>query len=124
MGAAVRPLQLPEFPWDLLAPYKARAAAHPDGIVDLSVGTPVDPTPEVVRRALADAADAPGYPQTVGTPDLQKAICEWFARRRGVPGLGTDQVLPTIGSPEAIASANTLPNASSREARVKMSASR
>lgn len=94
---------LPAFPWDSLAPYKARAAAHPHGIVDLSVGTPVDPTPEVVRRALAEAADAPGYPLTMGTADLRAAIVEWFARRRGVPGLPTDGVLPTIGSKELVA---------------------
>ncbi len=31
--------RLPVFPWDKLEPYKATAAAHPDGIVDLSVGT-------------------------------------------------------------------------------------
>ncbi|GAB3081861.1 succinyldiaminopimelate transaminase [Intrasporangium mesophilum] len=108
MGASLTPLDLPEFPWDLLAPYKARAAAHPDGIVDLSVGTPVDPTPELVQRALAEAADAPGYPLTVGTPELREAICAWFARRRGVPGLGIDQVLPTIGSKELVAWLPTL----------------
>lgn len=107
-GAPVRGLDLPDFPWDSLAPYKARAVAHPEGIVDLSVGTPVDPTPEVVRSALADAADAPGYPLTVGTADLRTAICEWFERRRGVPGLGLDAVLPTIGSKELVAWLPTL----------------
>ncbi len=79
MTAALRGLDLPDFPWDSLAPYKARAIAHPGGIVDLSVGTPVDPTPEVVRAALVAAADAPGYPLTVGSADLRAAICEWFA---------------------------------------------
>ncbi|MER7071601.1 succinyldiaminopimelate transaminase [Terrabacter sp. NPDC000476] len=102
------PLDLPDFPWDSLAPFKARAVAHPDGIVDLSVGTPVDPTPEIVQRALADAADAHGYPLTVGTPDVRAAICEWFARRRGVPGLGPDAVLPTVGSKELVAWLPTL----------------
>src|SRR5882762_11535824 len=61
-----RAIQLPDFPWDRLEPYKTVAAAHPDGLVDLSVGTPVDPTPAVVKRALAAAADAPGYPLTAG----------------------------------------------------------
>ena len=51
-----------------------RAAAHPDGIVDLSIGTPVDPVPAVIREALAAAADAPGYPLTAGTPALRAAI--------------------------------------------------
>ena len=50
---------LPDFPWDQLAPAKARAAQHPGGLVDLSMGTPVDPVPRVIRAALADAADAP-----------------------------------------------------------------
>ena len=65
--------RLPDFPWDALAPYAERARAHPDGIVDLSVGTPVDPTPEVVQRALAAAADSPGYPTTIGTPEVRQA---------------------------------------------------
>jgi len=95
---------LPDFPWDTLTAYGDRARAHPDGIVDLSVGTPVDPTPEVVRRALADAADAPGYPQTWGTPALRDAVVAWYARRRGVPGLDPAGVLPTVGSKELVAS--------------------
>lgn len=94
---------LPDFPWDSLQDAKRRAAAHPGGLVDLSVGTPVDPTPEIARRALAAAADAPGYPQTVGTPALRAAIVGWWERRRGVPGLTTANVLPTIGSKEAVA---------------------
>jgi succinyldiaminopimelate transaminase len=94
---------LPDFPWDSLTPAKARAAAHPRGIVDLSVGTPVDPTPAVARDALTAAADSPGYPQTIGTLALREAITAWFARRRGVPGLRTDAVLPTIGSKESVA---------------------
>ena len=40
---------LPEYPWDLMVPYRDRAASHRDGIVDLSIGSPVDPTPQVVR---------------------------------------------------------------------------
>lgn len=58
---------LPAFPWDRLQPYKETAAAHPDGLVDLSVGTPVDPVPPLVREALTAAADSPGYPTVWGT---------------------------------------------------------
>jgi succinyldiaminopimelate transaminase len=99
---------LPDFPWDSLAPHKERASSHVDGLVDLSVGTPVDPTPEVVRAALAGATDAPGYPQTWGTPALRNAVAGWFARRRGVPDLDPDGVLPTIGSKELVAWLPTL----------------
>lgn len=93
---------LPDFPWDRLEPYKSRAAAHPGGIVDLSVGTPVDSVPEAAQRALADAADSPGYPLTYGTPALREAAAGWLARRHGVQ---VDQaaVLPLIGSKEFVA---------------------
>src|SRR4029453_12779287 len=70
---------LPDYPWDLMAPYVERAAGHPGGLVDLSIGSPVDPTPDVVREALARATDAHAYPQTVGTPALRGAIVGWFA---------------------------------------------
>jgi len=100
--------RLPTFPWDSLAPYKERASSHAGGLVDLSVGTPVDPTPEVVRAALAAAADAHAYPQTWGTPELREAVAAWFARRRGVPDVNPDGVLPTVGSKELVAWLPTL----------------
>jgi succinyldiaminopimelate transaminase len=99
---------LPDFPWDSLAPYKERASSYAGGLVDLSVGTPVDPTPDVVRAALIAAADAHGYPQTWGTPVLREAVAAWFERRRGVPGLNPDGVLPTVGSKELVAWLPTL----------------
>jgi succinyldiaminopimelate transaminase len=99
---------LADYPWDAVAPYAERARAHADGICDLSIGSPVDPTPDVVRRALAEATDAHAYPQTVGTPQLREAIAAWFDRRRGVPGLEPRNVLPTIGSKELVALLPTL----------------
>ena len=90
------------FPWDTLVPLADRARAHPDGIVDLSVGTPVDPTPALVQAALAGAADAHGYPTTHGTLALREAAVAWFARRRAVPGLDPAAVLPTVGSKELV----------------------
>ncbi len=99
---------LPDFPWDTLRPYGDRARAHPRGIVDLSVGTPVDPTPALVRDALAAAADAPGYPTTHGTPALRESVAAWFARVRRVPDLDPAGVLPTVGSKELVASLPSL----------------
>jgi succinyldiaminopimelate transaminase len=104
----VRRLHLPDFPWDTLTADRALAAAHPGGIVDLSVGTPVDPVPDVVRAALAGpAADIPGYPTTHGTPELRAAIVGSLARRFGVTVDARD-VLPTIGSKELVAWLPTL----------------
>ncbi|MEU6281166.1 bifunctional succinyldiaminopimelate transaminase/glutamate-prephenate aminotransferase [Streptomyces sp. NPDC047028] len=95
--------RLPTFPWDKLAPYKQTAAAHPDGIVDLSVGTPVDPVPELVQKALVDAADSPGYPTVWGTPALRDAITGWLERRLGARGITHHHVLPIVGSKELVA---------------------
>ncbi len=94
-------LNLPDFPWDALAVYAERARAHPEGLIDLSVGSPVDPTPLIIQESLAAAGDAHGYPQTAGSPELREAIVGWFARRRGVE-LGAANVLPTIGSKEFV----------------------
>ena len=96
-------IDLPEYPWEALAPYRAIAAEHPDGTVDLSIGTPVDSTPQLIQDALAAGANAHGYPTTHGTLELRQAIVDWFARRRNVHGLSTDQVMPTVGSKELVA---------------------
>jgi succinyldiaminopimelate transaminase len=103
---------LPDFPWDRLAPAAQRARAHPDGIVDLSVGTPVDPTPKVVRDALTEASDAPGYPLTAGTEALREAAAGWLGRRFGAQ-VPPAAVLPVIGTKELVAWLPTLLKATS-----------
>ncbi|MFE5492770.1 succinyldiaminopimelate transaminase [Streptomyces virginiae] len=95
--------RLPAFPWDKLEPYKKTAAAHPDGIVDLSVGTPVDPVPELIRQALIDAADSPGYPTVWGTAALRDAITGWVRGRLGASAAEHRNVLPVVGSKELVA---------------------
>ncbi|WP_295625039.1 succinyldiaminopimelate transaminase [uncultured Corynebacterium sp.] len=96
--------RLPAFPWDSLADAKARAAAHPDGLIDLSIGTPVDEVFDSARAGLASASAVPGYPQTAGTPELRAALTAAMERRHGVTGLSTDRgVLPVVGTKEAIA---------------------
>jgi succinyldiaminopimelate transaminase len=91
--------RLPDFPWDKLTSHAATARSHPDGVCDLSVGTP-----QVVQDALREAADSPGYPTTIGLEATRRAAIDWLARRHGVSGLGLDGVLPVIGSKELIAS--------------------
>ena len=78
-GAGLR-AGLPDFPWDKLTDHAATARSHPDGVVDLSVGTPVDPTPEVVQQALRDAADSPGYPRrSASRPPVARRSTGWPA---------------------------------------------
>ncbi|MFE3825153.1 succinyldiaminopimelate transaminase [Streptomyces sp. NPDC059092] len=95
--------RLPVFPWDKLEPYKATAAAHPDGIVDLSVGTPVDPVPPLIQQALIGAANSPGYPTVWGTAELRDALTGWVERRLGARGVSHTNVLPVVGSKELVA---------------------
>ena len=71
--------RLPDFPWDHLLEHGERARAHPDGIVDLSVGTHVDPTPEVVQEALCFG----WIDSTVRRLDEQRGMQLLTPRKRG-----------------------------------------
>lgn len=93
--------QLPDFPWDALAPYGEKARSHPKGIIDLSQGTPVDATPEFIQQVFRDASNSPSYPVTAGTPELRAAIKKWAVDRLGASG--DFDVLPLIGSKELVA---------------------
>ncbi|WP_373456766.1 succinyldiaminopimelate transaminase [Brevibacterium sp. 50QC2O2] len=101
-------LHLAEYPWDKLGPYRDCAAAHPDGVCDLSIGTPVDATPQVIQEALAAGADSHGYPTTAGTLQLRAAIAGWYAQWHGIELDPATQVLPTVGSKELVAWLPTL----------------
>ncbi|HZP29664.1 MAG TPA: succinyldiaminopimelate transaminase [Acidimicrobiia bacterium] len=95
---------LPPYPHDRLAELHATAAAVPGGIVDCSIGTPVDPMPDVARRALVEsAAAATGYPATIGSPEYRTAAAAWIGRRFGVE-VGPEQVVACIGTKELVAS--------------------
>ena len=69
---------------------------------DLSIGSPIDPTPTLVREALAHASDSPGYPTVAGAPATNSAFGAWLTRRAGVraEALG---IIPSIGSKELVA---------------------
>ena len=99
-------MKLPDFPWDALVPYKQRASEHTEGIADLSIGTPVDATPEIMQDALKATSNTPGYPTTIGTAELRDAMRGWLSKRLKISD-ATDQnkidVLPTIGSKELVA---------------------
>lgn len=99
-----RRLDLPVFPWDTLLEAKSVAQQHSDGIVDLSIGTPVDQTPELVQEALKDASDAPGYPTATGSEEFRIAVEAW-CEARGIWCFPSEQsrVIPTVGSKEMVA---------------------
>ena len=95
------------YDWSRIAPYKRTAKAAFGGMIDLSVGSPVDPVPDSVRKALAIASNDPnayGYPATAGTADVRAAIHDWFVAARGVDLRLVDaDVVPTVGSKEGVA---------------------
>jgi len=101
-------LTLPDFPWDSLDSHRDRASEHPGGLIDLSVGSPIDPTPAVATEALANAAQAPSYPLTAGTAELRAAMAAWWERRRNTGPLSVLEVMPSIGSKEMVGLLPTL----------------
>ena len=99
-------MKLPDFPWDALAPYGEKARKYPAGIIDLSIGTPVDDVPKFIQDALISSTNTPGYPLTIGTPELREAMRNWASKTLGATG--DFDVLPTIGSKELVAWLPTL----------------
>jgi succinyldiaminopimelate transaminase len=94
-------LKLPDFPWDALAPYGQKARAHPQGGIDLSQGTPVDPTPDFIQAELKASANSPSYPVTTGSKELRESMERYGREILGASG--DFDVLPTIGSKEMVA---------------------
>jgi acetylornithine aminotransferase len=91
------------YPFVRLAEAKARVAARGVELLDFGMGEPREETPAFIREALAAAlTPVSSYPATPGLPELRAAIAGWIGRRFG-PALDPDtEVLPTLGSKEAI----------------------
>ena len=84
-----------------MAPYGEKAKKYQGGFIDLSQGTPVDPTPKFIQDALANASNSPSYPLTAGSEKLRSAIRDWATSNLGATG--EFDVLPVIGSKEFVA---------------------
>ncbi|WP_192796154.1 MULTISPECIES: succinyldiaminopimelate transaminase [Corynebacterium] len=95
--------RLPAFPWDSLGPIIERAHAHPEGAIDLTVGSPVDPVAEPIAESLRAHATHPGYPPTLGTPALIDAISQSLHRRYGIQPVPAAAIVPVVGTKELIA---------------------
>ena len=93
----------PPYPQARLGELQEAAGTVPGGVIDTSVGTPVDPMPEIAVRALTEtAALATGYPQSIGSPQFREAASGWVRRRFDV-GIDAEQVLACVGTKEAVA---------------------
>jgi acetylornithine aminotransferase len=91
------------YPFVRLAEAKARVAAGGVELLDFGVGEPREETPAFIREALVAALEPmSAYPAADGLPVLRAAIADWVRRRFGATLDPDAQVLPTLGSKEAI----------------------
>ena len=103
---AARILELSEYLFAQLNRKKREALDRGVDVVDLGVGDPVEPTPDHVISALAEAAGRPEnhqYPPYAGNPQLRKAIAGHMSRRFNVDLDPGKEVGALIGSKEGIA---------------------
>jgi succinyldiaminopimelate transaminase len=97
----------PPYPHDRLDALRRLADAVPGGVVDCSIGNPVDPIPEVALHALVRAAPtATAYPPSIGTVELREAAADWLQRRFDVTVDPASELIATVGTKELVA---TLP---------------
>jgi succinyldiaminopimelate transaminase len=92
----------PAYPYERLDSAGQKAASHPGGAVDLSVGTPSDPPPRAALDALCTPGPERGYPASAGSPRFKEAAAAWVERRFGVV-LGTEHLAACVGAKEMVA---------------------
>ena len=72
-------------------------------IIDFGIGEPREETPAFIRETLARSIEPQSrYPVAEGLPALREAIAGWAARRFGAPLDADTDVIPTLGSKEAV----------------------
>jgi succinyldiaminopimelate transaminase len=91
------------YPFVRLEEAKRRVAARGIELIDFGIGDPRERTPSLIREALLASVDETSkYPLAEGLPELREAITAWVRRRFGVRLDPGSQVIPTLGSKEAI----------------------
>lgn len=78
------PFVPPPYPYDRLDRLAPIAAEHDGGVIDLSIGTPIDPAPPAVVAAFSTSGSERGYPASIGSVALRDAVSRWFERRFGL----------------------------------------
>ncbi|WP_375476906.1 aminotransferase class I/II-fold pyridoxal phosphate-dependent enzyme [uncultured Jatrophihabitans sp.] len=94
----------PPYPYERLEEIIAIANRHEGGAVDLSIGTPCDPTPPAVRAALCADESSRGYPPSIGTTAFRAAAAGWLARRLGASVDPGREIAACVGTKEFVAS--------------------
>jgi succinyldiaminopimelate transaminase len=95
--------ELAQYPFTRLDDWKAEARADGIALIDFGMGDPREVTPAFIREALAAAIEpVSSYPRSTGLPELREAIAGWLQRRFGVVADPATEIVPTLGSKEAI----------------------
>jgi len=95
--------ELAQYPFARLDDWKADASARGIELIDFGMGDPREPTPGFIREALlASVEEVSSYPRAVGLPELRTAIAGWIERRFGASVDPATELIPTLGSKEAI----------------------
>ncbi len=95
--------ELAQYPFARLDDWKAEAAASGIELIDFGMGDPREVTPAFIREALAASIEpVSSYPRATGLPELRQAISGWVDRRFGVSVDPATEIVPTLGSKEAI----------------------
>lgn len=91
------------YPFVRIEQAKHEKAAAAIEIVDFGQGDPREPADPLIQQALVDALrDCRGYPKAEGLPELREAVAGWLGRRFGVEVDAIGEIVPTLGSKEAI----------------------
>jgi len=94
---------LAQYPFTRLDEWRVDARARGIDLIDFGVGDPREPTPAFIRDALVGGvAEVSSYPRAVGLPEYREAVAAWIGRRFGVEADPATEVVPTLGSKEAI----------------------
>jgi acetylornithine aminotransferase len=94
---------LEQYPFARLDAWRAEVRERGQTPIDFGVGDPREPTPPFIREALVAGIDErSSYPRAAGLPELRAAIGSWIARRYGVTVDPAVEIVPTLGSKEAI----------------------
>jgi succinyldiaminopimelate transaminase len=95
--------ELAQYPFARLDDWKAAARARGIELIDFGIGDPREVTPAFIREAmLASVDEVSSYPRALGLPELRSAVAGWIGRRFGVEVDPGTEIVPTLGSKEAI----------------------
>ena len=93
----------PPYPYDRLDELKASGERHPGGLVDCSIGTPIDPPPASVVAALSTSETERSYPPSIGTEAFREQVAAWSHTRFGVRIDSGSEVAAAVGTKEFVA---------------------